>query len=130
MINRTFLKLGAVLCFGFLVACTSTGNPSLRDETPTTLGQKIQNGVTRKSEVYSLLGVPRETTFTDSGQEVARYEFTRLTPRARNFIPYNVFSQVEDGVRKELTILFNNDGTVNKFVMNESDVESRWGLVE
>ncbi len=77
-----------------------------------------------------MLGHPTDTSFTDSGQEVIKYEYTKLTPRARNFIPYNIFSQVSDGRQRELVILISEAGVVRNFVMNETDIEERWGVLE
>lgn len=111
-------------------ACSTSGNMKLEHESQVSIAEKIKQGITTKQQVYQMLGAPLETTFTENGQEIVKYEFTRMTPQARNFIPYNVFSQVTDGERKELVILFDDSSLVKKFVMNESDIQKRRGIVE
>ena len=111
-------------------ACSTHGNMKLEHENQVSIAEKIKQGITTKQQVYQMLGTPLETSFTENGLEIAKYEFTRMTPQARNFIPYNVFSQVTDGERKELVILFDNNELVKKFVLNESDIQKRRGIVE
>jgi outer membrane protein assembly factor BamE (lipoprotein component of BamABCDE complex) len=129
MKNQKILFLSLVgACL--ISACSSSGNMKLQHENQTSIAQKIKQGTTTKQQVYAMLGAPVETTFTDKGQEIAKYEFTRMTPTARNFIPYNFFSQVNNGKRKELVILFDNKDLVKKFVMNESELQKRRGIAE
>ena len=71
-----------------------------------------------------------ETTFTDSGLEGLKYEYTRLKPSRRNFIPYNFVSQVSDAKKKELVVLLDQDSLVKKLVMNVSDEQVRFGIIE
>ncbi len=113
-----------------MAGCTSIGNRVLQYETSSSISSKIQEGVTSKVDVYGILGIPFNTTFTDSGLEVAKYEYTHLTPRAQNFIPYNVFSRVDDGKKKELVILFDSKDIVKKYVINESEIQVRRGIFE
>jgi outer membrane protein assembly factor BamE (lipoprotein component of BamABCDE complex) len=125
------IRLGIVASILILtVGCSSTGNRSLQHETHSTLSTKIREGVTSKTDVYAILGSPLITTFSGNGLEVATYEYTHLTPRAQNFIPYNVFSQVQDGKKKELVILFDSASIVKKYVINESDIQVRRGIFE
>ena len=114
----------------FLVACSTTGNQVLKKETSETIAEKMKEGVTTKQEIIEYLGNPIQTSFTDGGLEVLTYEYTRFTPKARNFIPYNFFSLGQDGKKKELVILLDENGVIKKLVMNESDVETRSGLFE
>lgn len=103
--NRLFLLV--------LGGCATSGVGSLNNETCDSISEKIEVGTTTKEEVFSMLGSPSDTSFTDSGLEIIKYEHTRLTPRARNFIPYNIFSQVSDGEKKELVILFSKADIVS-----------------
>jgi outer membrane protein assembly factor BamE (lipoprotein component of BamABCDE complex) len=113
-----------------LGGCATSGVDSLKNETNESISEKIEIGTTTKQEVFSMLGSPSNISFTDSGLEVIKYEHTRLTPRARNFIPYNIFSNVNDGEKKELVILFSNANLVSKFVLNEVELDDRWGVFE
>jgi len=102
----------------------------LRHETSASISNKIRVGVTSKTDIYAILGAPISTTFSGGGLEVAKYEYTHLTPRAQNFIPYNIFSRVQDGKKKELVILFDSKNLVEKYVINESDIQQRRGIFE
>ncbi|MGK0474273.1 MAG: hypothetical protein ACJAR0_004775 [Candidatus Azotimanducaceae bacterium] len=41
-----------------------------------------------------------------------------------------MFSNVNDGEKKELVILFSNANLVSKFVLNEVELDDRWGVFE
>ncbi|MEM6543838.1 MAG: hypothetical protein AAF680_02970 [Pseudomonadota bacterium] len=125
------LKVGLTIALvAFISACASSGVVGLKNENNASLESKFQPGVTLKSEILDALGRPTNTSFTDSGLEVLTYEYTELVPRARNFIPYNVFSQVVDAETKELVLLIRRDGLLERFVFNETDTEQRWGVIE
>jgi len=123
---------GLVLVIGLLLlsGCTTIGNESLANESPESISQKVHEGVTTKEQLIALLGAPMETTFTDGGLEVLKYEYTRLKPRAQNFIPYNIISQVTDGKRKEIVVLLDEQSLVKRLVMNVSDKQIRFGIIE
>jgi hypothetical protein len=55
---------------------------------------------------------------------------TRLNARARNFIPYNIFSKVSNSEKKELVILFFSADVLGKFVLKEVERDERWGVLE
>lgn len=122
----TFIIIFSVL----IVGCSTTGNKALKEETQESIAEKFEEGVTHKDEVINTLGSPTETTFTDGGLVVMKYEFTRLTPRAQNFIPYNFFSLVSDGKKKELVILLDENNIVKRISMTESEFERRAGIAE
>ena len=113
-----------------LVGCSTTGTQALKNETSATISGKIQEGKTTKGDVYAVLGQPTTMSFTDSGLEILTYDYVRYTPMARNFIPYNFFSLGQKGKKKQLVILLDKEGVVQKFEMHESDVETRAGLLE
>lgn len=128
ILNLRLLVIAAALLV--TAGCSSIGNNSLQYETNSTISNKIREGITSKTDVYAILGTPLTTTFSGSGLEVAKYEYTHLTPRAQNFIPYNIFSRVQDGKKKELVILFDEKSVVKKYVINESDIQVREGILE
>jgi hypothetical protein len=125
---KTLIQLVAISVF--LAACGTTGTRALKDETQSSISDKLQEGVAKKSEVYAMLGNPVSVSFTENGLEILTYEFTRFTPKARNFIPYNIFSVGSDGRKKVLVVLLNEDSIVKKVVLNESEVETKSGLLE
>ncbi|HEB26193.1 MAG TPA: hypothetical protein ENI05_00250 [Porticoccus sp.] len=129
--NKVILRtLVLVIGLSILAGCSTVGNESLSNESPESIGRKIHEGLTTKQQLISMLGAPMETTFTDGGLEVMTYEYIRLMPRAQNFIPYNIISQVSDGKKKELVILLDENSLVKKLVMNVTDTQKRWGVIE
>ena len=112
-----------------LQGCTTSGNPSIKGQTETSISEKIQEGITSKEEVATLLGDPIEATFINDGQEVWTYELSRITPLARNYIPYvSVISSGSDAIEQKLTILFDENDVVADFNWLESVTERRSGV--
>ena len=118
------------LSFLIIASCGSTsGNRVLLAESELTVDSKIIEGVTTQSEIKAMFGSPFETTFTDGGMEIWKYRFDNLDADAVNYIPIvNFFTQSYSGDRKELVILFNDNGTVKRSSMAESDVTTKAGL--
>tara|TARA_B100001059_G_C17806939_1_gene569786 strand:- start:1125 stop:1511 length:387 start_codon:yes stop_codon:yes gene_type:complete len=118
------------LTFLIIASCGSTsGNRVLLAESELSVDSKIIEGVTTQSEIKAMFGSPFETTFTDGGMEIWKYRFDNLDADAVNYIPIvNMFTQSYSGDRKELVILFNDNGTVKRSSMAESDVTTKAGL--
>lgn len=123
--KATSLVIAAVLVTG----CASVGNETLRNETETTVQGKMVEGKTTKAEVRALFGSPLKTSFTDGGLEVATYEFTNVSADAISFVPIvNLFGASASGKKKELVVLFDRAGIVQRYSMSESDVKQKTGL--
>ena len=118
------------LSFLIIASCGSTsGNRVLLAESELSVDSKIIEGVTTQSEIKAMFGSPFETTFTDGGMEIWKYRFDNLDADAVNYIPIvNMFTSSYSGDRKELVILFNDNGTVKRSSMAESDVTTKAGL--
>ncbi|MDC0180755.1 hypothetical protein OAK21_04805 [Pseudomonadota bacterium] len=118
------------LTFFLIASCGSTsGNRVLLAESEISVDSKIIEGITTQSEIKAMFGSPFETTFTDGGMEIWKYRFDNLDADAVNYIPIvNMFTQSYSGDRKELVILFNDNGTVKRSSMAESDVTTKAGL--
>lgn len=113
----------------FVAGCASTGNQTLKEETESSVATKIINNVTTQAEIKAMYGSPYETTFTDGGMEIWKYRLDDLKADAINYVPLvNLFGSSFSGTRKELVILFNDDGTVKRNSMSESDVQNKSGL--
>ena len=113
----------------FVGGCASTGNQTLKEETESSVASKIINNVTTQAEIKAMYGSPYETTYTDGGMEIWKYRLDDLKADAINYVPLvNLFGSSYSGTRKELVILFNDDGTVKRNSMSESDVQSKSGL--
>ncbi len=61
-----------------LQACTTSGNPSIKEETEASINEKIQQGVTSKDEVNTMLGDPLEATFSMMARKSGRMNFRAL----------------------------------------------------
>ena len=76
-----------------------------------------------------MFGSPAVTSYTDGGLEIWKYELSDVSADAVNFIPIvNMFGSSASGTKKELVLLFNDDNTVKKYNMSESDVSVKTGL--
>lgn len=123
-------RLLLVASIAILVAgCASGGNERLRDQTQASVSQKITEGKTSRAEVKDTLGEATSVSFTDNGSEIWTYKHARATPKAQNFIPVvSLFSRGADVKKKELVILFDKDGIVNRYSMRETNEEVKSGL--
>lgn len=111
------------------VGCASKGNESLRKETEMSIGSKLTEGKTTKTEVRQMLGSPLKTSFTDGGLEMSTYEFNNVTSDAINYVPIlNWLGSSASGTKKELVILFDRANVVQRFSMSESNVKTKTGL--
>ena len=114
-----------------LASCAtgSGGNQTLKNESESSVTTKIINNVTTQSEVKAMFGSPYETTYTDGGLEIWKYRLDDMRADAINYVPIvNWFGSSLSGTRKELVLLFNDDGTVKRNSMSESDVQNKSGM--
>ena len=122
----------SILLFALIIfvgGCASTGNQTLKEETESSVASKIINNVTTQAEIKAMYGSPYETTYTDGGMEIWKYRLDDLKADAINYVPLvNLFGSSFSGTRKELVILLNDDGTVKRNSMSESDVQNKSGL--
>lgn len=125
----SILLTAACLAAFTLAGCASKGNESLRKETELSIGTKLTEGKTTKTEVRKMLGSPLKTSFTDGGLEISTYEFNNVTSDAINYVPVlNWLGSSASGTKKELVILFDKVNVVQRFSMSESDVKTKTGL--
>jgi outer membrane protein assembly factor BamE (lipoprotein component of BamABCDE complex) len=127
---KPFIFFAAVCVAALTLAgCASKGNESLRKETELSIGTKLTEGKTTKTEVRTMLGSPLKTSFTDGGLEISTYEFDNVTSDAINYIPVlNWLGSSASGTKKELVILFDRANVVQRFSMSESNVKTKTGL--
>lgn len=110
-----------------LVACGSTGNKSLKYESEDTISTKIIEGKTTKKEIQNIFGAPLVSSF-DAGLLVWKYELEETSLDAISIpsilFTYGLAGTRSSGTKKQLTILFTDEGTVKKVNMSESPVTS------
>jgi outer membrane protein assembly factor BamE (lipoprotein component of BamABCDE complex) len=107
-----------------LGGCASAGNKVLKNEDAKSVAAKIEKGKTTKADVRRMFGDPMTTSYTDSGNEIWKYEFTKTHSKVVNFIPVvNLFKSGAEGKKKELVVFFDQNGVVKNYSMSTSDVD-------
>lgn len=123
--SLSLLLLSSVLVIS---GCATMGNQVLKNESEATVQSKIIENKTTKSEVRKTFGSPDETSFTDNGKEIWKYEFANIKADAVNYIPVvNWFGSSSSGTKKQLVILFEGD-VVSKYSMSESAHSVKTGV--
>ena len=122
IISLVFLTL-------FLVSCADVGNKSLKDVDSKQVQAKITEGKTTKSEIESMFGDPFETSFTDGGQLIFKYQYDDATALTAETVGSVIFTlgllgTKTEGNRNTLTLLFDDNNIVKKFNMSNSKIES------
>jgi len=113
----------------FVIGCTSIGNQTLSTETEISVEQKITAGTTTLAEIKAMFGSPMKTSFTDGGLEIWTYELTDSQLDPISYVPIlNLFGMTSSGTKKELVVLFDENGVVKTSRMSESDVELKTGI--
>jgi hypothetical protein len=126
---KNYIYIFASLLILASCATGSGGNQTLKNESESSVTTKIINNVTTQSEIKAMFGSPYETTYTDGGMEIWKYRLDDMRADAVNYVPIvNLFGSSFTGTRKELVILFNDDGTVKRNSMSESDVQNKTGM--
>lgn len=113
----------------FLVSCADVGNKSLKDVDNKQVQATITKGKTTKSEIEGMFGDPFETSFTDGGQLIYKYQYddaTAFTPETVGSVIFTLglLGTKTKGNRNSLTILFDDKNIVKKFNMSNSKIES------
>jgi hypothetical protein len=124
------IGFAAGLSFAFLSGCASLGNERIADASPETVSGQLIKGRTTQAHVGQLYGDPIKSSFTDSGNEIWEYEFSRLHSKPTNFIPYvNLVYSGAEGDKKSLVIFFDRNKIVQQYTINSSKVDVSQGLI-
>ncbi len=123
------IMIAAMLSSALLAgACTSTGNKVLKEETQETVATKLSPGMTQ-DEVQAIFGQPLDTTYTDSGNEIWKYSFSKTKLKAKSFIPYyGLLDSGAKGDAKTLTIFFDTTGRLVRHSMTSSKIDTDTGI--
>ena len=129
--NTRLRCIGASLAVASLATgCVSTGNVAMKEQTQQSIDTHIVKGKTTKQDITNAFGSADSVSFTDSGNEVWTYRHSKSKPMARNFIPYNFFSQGQNIQTKELVILFDGKGVVSNYTFRETANQTKAGIAE
>lgn len=126
--NRIVILLCASLILG---GCVTVGNERMKGQTQESVASKITEGKTTKAEILSEYGDASGVSFTDSGNEIWTYTYTRAKPTPQTFIPIvGLFAGGADTTTNRLVILFNRDGVVSKYTMSETQGVYKRGIAQ
>jgi hypothetical protein len=113
-----------------LIGCASVGNESIADATPESVSAQLVKGKTTQENVRGAYGDPVKTSFTDSGNEIWEYDFSRMHAKPTNFIPYvSLISSGAEGDKKSLVIFFDKSKVVRQYTISSSKVDVSQGLI-
>jgi hypothetical protein len=122
--------LVAGLSSALLSGCASVGNESIADATSESVSTQLIKGKSTQENVRGLYGDPAKTSFTDSGNEIWEYDFTRMHSKPTNFIPYvNLIHSGAEGDKKSLVIFFDRSKVVRQYTISSSKVDVSRGLI-
>ena len=125
---RVFLVIG--LLSVLLSGCASVGNESIADATPESVSAQLIKGRSTQENVRGLFGDPAKTSFTDSGNEIWEYDFSRMHAKPTNFIPYvSLIHSGAEGDKKSLVIFFDKSKVVQQYTVSTSKVDVSRGLI-
>lgn len=124
---RTIICLATV---AVLTACTAVGDIKIEKHTQSSVSKQIAEGKTTKAQIISEFGNTGSVSFTDSGDEVWTYKFSRAVPDFTNFIPFVrwFFNRGAIVTTKEIVVIFNQTGVVSKYTMDETKNKVEYNL--
>jgi hypothetical protein len=124
------IVFAAGLSTALLSGCASVGNERIADATPETVSAQLIKGKTNQEHVREIYGDPAKTSFTDSGNEIWEYDFSRMHSKPTNFIPYvNLIHSGAEGDKKSLVIFFDKTKVVRQYTISSSKVDVSQGLI-
>jgi outer membrane protein assembly factor BamE (lipoprotein component of BamABCDE complex) len=122
--------LSAVLVSASLGGCASVGNESIADASMESVSAQLVKGKTRQDQVREIYGDPAKISFTDSGNEIWEYDFSRTVSKPTNFIPYvSLIHSGAEGDKKSLVIFFNKSKIIQQYTLSTSKVDVSTGLI-
>ena len=122
--------LAAGFSAALLGGCASVGNESIADATPESVSGQLIKGRTTQDQVRVAYGDPAKTTFTDSGNEIWEYDFSRMHSKPTNFIPYvSLIHSGAEGDKKSLVVFFDKSKVVRQYTVSSSKVDVSEGLI-
>lgn len=118
------------LSSALLCGCASVGNESIADATPESVSGQLIKGRSTQAQVRAIYGDPAKTTFTDSGNEIWEYDFSRMHSKPTNFIPYvSLIHSGAEGDKKSLVVFFDRSKVVQQYTISSSKVDVSQGLI-
>lgn len=106
----------------FLAACSSSGNPALKQMSHQQLKNMIIQGVTTKQEMQDKFGSPNEIQFNHENlTEYWEYRYDSKTPHAMNFFPLLRTLKRGTDLRKiRLIVFFDENDKVKRYTFQDA----------
>ncbi len=112
-----------------LGGCATAGNASIAHETKVSVAHQLVKGRTTEAEVRALYGDPVQTSFTDKGNAIWTYTFTKSHVTATTYIPfYGLFNGGTIGKEKELVLFFNKNDVLKNYQFSNSNISVHTGI--
>ncbi|MGI4775956.1 MAG: hypothetical protein ACRYE9_03400 [Janthinobacterium lividum] len=123
-----FVLLSTILLSG---CAGKSGHAFSEKMSESEVSAKLIKDKTTKEQVKNMFGDPEDIDLREDGSENWVYKFVRSSAKAVNFVPYAnlVYSGTNDTI-KRLKILFNAQGTVNRFAFSNATGETKQGLFQ
>ena len=126
-------KFFVVACLSGLIGCANKGSVVLKEITEAEVDAKISAGKTKRDEIRAAFGSPLETSFTDGGLEIWKYEFEdgtllNVETVASGILTLGLAGSKFEGTKKELIVLFDDNYVVRRYNMSESPVQRGTGI--
>lgn len=115
---KTLHAIAACVCCAAMAGCAATGNGRIQDLTQERAIAMLAEGRTTRDEVRLALGEPVVSSFP-SGREVWFYQYTNSPARLVKYVPLVGRISATGTEVKELRILFDKDGRVKKFRLQQ-----------
>ncbi|APG52679.1 TPA: outer membrane protein assembly factor BamE [Providencia alcalifaciens] len=127
--KKLFLAGLVGLTVSLMAGCASSGNHSIKNETQESIDSKLVKGKTTKEEVKLIFGKPSATTFSSETGEQWIYTLANTQIKGTTLIPfYGLFDGGSDTQVKQLIVIF-KDGVVDKYMLSDSEIETKSGLL-
>ena len=131
MDRKLKVLLSAVVMSFLMAGCAAkSGNEAVYKMNKADMNRLIVVGKTTKNDVTKKLGNPGEVDFTANGNEKWTYKHVYSSAKAINYVP--VVSSIASGTNdrtRMLVIIFNDNGTVKKYLYSIADGETLGGLI-
>ncbi|HHT8269942.1 TPA: hypothetical protein ACT2TV_003187 [Enterobacter ludwigii] len=126
--NRFITSSIFIIAF-LLSGCSTSGNQSLKNETPQSLQSKIIKNKTTKTELLTKLGEPDTRTTLDDGNEQWKYFMSNNQFNATTFIPVvGLFTGGSQTQSKTLEIDFKGE-IVSKWTFSSDNNNTKTGIL-
>lgn len=116
----TVILLSSIL----LAACSSSGNPELKNMSHGQLKTSIVQGVTTKQDMQDMFGSPNDIQFHNEdnvSREYWEYRYDSRTPHAMNYIPLlRTLKRGADLRKVRLIVFFDENDKVKRYTFQDA----------